>query len=303
MWRLIALITMLLCCPTQAQYLGNIGTEWEPLAVGDFNGDGKADFAMRRKSDGLIAVYYMDGSTVLSVELRGTIEPQWRLFGSGDFDGNKKDDFLWYRPDDGALVLQLMMGLKVPVPPPEPQPAADWVAENWTNLFGSGIPPSFRMDGAGLKVPNSNGIHYIVHPGVPLTPYSVIRLRLEVRGDDAIVPSTANDPPAKVRLFFGSADTTFAHLRFWSDEWIKIGHGTDAAHPDPNGIGTFEMTVKLDPAIWHTVDGSKDATAFNSMKNGPPLIGFTFSGQFSDGHGVHSTGNTFLVLHAFQFLP
>jgi hypothetical protein len=78
---------------------------------GDFNGDGRSDILFHR-DDGQLALYLINGFTVLDARLLGVSGPEWRLVGVADFDGDGHADVL-FRRDDGQLALYLMDGFTV----------------------------------------------------------------------------------------------------------------------------------------------------------------------------------------------
>jgi hypothetical protein len=61
---------------TAAQVLGQVGTEWSLVGLGNVSGDKKAGMVFRRH-DGTIAEYQMDGFNVVAAQLLGQIGPDW----------------------------------------------------------------------------------------------------------------------------------------------------------------------------------------------------------------------------------
>jgi FG-GAP repeat len=55
-----------------AQIIGTVGPEWRFIATGDVNGDGRADLVFRR-NNGQLALFQMDGFTVVSADVVATI--------------------------------------------------------------------------------------------------------------------------------------------------------------------------------------------------------------------------------------
>src|SRR5260221_13959114 len=63
----------------------------------DFNGDHKSDIAWRDTSDGNVAIWLMNGTTVLNPNTAGVgnVPTTWSIVGTGDFNGDGNWDLLW----------------------------------------------------------------------------------------------------------------------------------------------------------------------------------------------------------------
>ena len=73
----------------------------------DFNGDGTSDFLLRDPT-GLLEIWNMDGSVVLSTTTLDPLPANWKIVGNGDYDGNGMADIVWQDPDSHRITIWLL---------------------------------------------------------------------------------------------------------------------------------------------------------------------------------------------------
>ena len=61
----------------ETYFVGQLGTEWENVGVGDVNGDGRADILFRRTTDGAILGFLMNGAQVQTSATIGQLGLEW----------------------------------------------------------------------------------------------------------------------------------------------------------------------------------------------------------------------------------
>jgi hypothetical protein len=95
--------------------LGAVSTVWSVAGVGDFNGDGYADILWRNTTTGDVAIWEMNGTTILNPSSAGVgnVATNWSAVGVGDFNGDGKADILWQNTSNGNLAIYLMNGTTI----------------------------------------------------------------------------------------------------------------------------------------------------------------------------------------------
>jgi hypothetical protein len=94
--------------------LGTVTTDWIVAGTGDFNGDGFGDILWRNTTSGQVAIWLMNGTTILPGSgSPGTVPTDWVIAGTGDFDGDLLTDILWRNTSTGQAAIWLMNGASI----------------------------------------------------------------------------------------------------------------------------------------------------------------------------------------------
>jgi hypothetical protein len=75
--------------------LGNVTSNWVLSGVGDFNGDGQPDLLWRDNVSGTVAIWFLDGTSILTTATLGAVGGTWNIAQTGDYNGDGKSDIFW----------------------------------------------------------------------------------------------------------------------------------------------------------------------------------------------------------------
>ncbi len=90
-----------------------------------------------RQTSGAIAIWLMDGSTILSQGSPGSVSTDWTIVGVNDMDGDDKTDLVW-RHTSGAVVVWLMDGSTILSQGSPGSVSTDWTIEDVADMDGDG---------------------------------------------------------------------------------------------------------------------------------------------------------------------
>ncbi|WP_448044773.1 FG-GAP-like repeat-containing protein [Bradyrhizobium liaoningense] len=103
---------------TQISAAGTVGTisafgGWGYADVGDFNGDAKSDLLLLNSVNKAVAVWELNGTSVLANPQVGTMASGFHFASTGDFNGDGKTDLVMLNDATHALQVWLMDGTQV----------------------------------------------------------------------------------------------------------------------------------------------------------------------------------------------
>jgi hypothetical protein len=85
--------------------------KWRFVGAGDFARDGKTDSVWQHRTNGLVAIWLMDGVNHRSSVIVDTVaDTSWKIVAVGDMNGDWYPDLVWQRDVTGNLAVWFMNG-------------------------------------------------------------------------------------------------------------------------------------------------------------------------------------------------
>ncbi len=110
-------------------------TQWSPVTMGDFNGDGRSDILWRSGASNYM--WLMNGSSAAGQAVVSQAT-NWNFVSSGDFDGDGRFDLFWRDPATGANMIWFMSGATVRATGVLPATATQWSVKAIGDFNGDG---------------------------------------------------------------------------------------------------------------------------------------------------------------------
>ena len=89
-------------------------TNWKIVGTADFDGNGSRDLVWHHQGDGRIAIWLMNGTTLMNGTLTSpaqVADTNWKIRAVGDLNTDGKPDLIWQNIADGRISVWLMNGL------------------------------------------------------------------------------------------------------------------------------------------------------------------------------------------------
>jgi hypothetical protein len=91
-------------------------TNWKIVGTADFDGNGSRDLVWHHQGDGRIAVWFMNGTSLLAGTATNpgqVADTTWKIRAVGDMNADGRPDLIWQNSADGRISVWLMNGLNV----------------------------------------------------------------------------------------------------------------------------------------------------------------------------------------------
>lgn len=92
------------------QLLPSVSLDWQVAGCPDFDQDGQTDILWQNANSGDVAIWYMNGTTLLYGQTLATGVQGWKLVGTADLNGDHQLDLLWQNATTGEVTYWLMSG-------------------------------------------------------------------------------------------------------------------------------------------------------------------------------------------------
>src|SRR5262249_16552909 len=86
-----------------ARNLGQVGTDWKFIGVGNFGGPAASDAMLRNVNSGALQVYNLNNNNIVNSANMGAVGLDWTTGGFGDFNGDGYTDMMLRNANSGGL--------------------------------------------------------------------------------------------------------------------------------------------------------------------------------------------------------
>jgi hypothetical protein len=264
-------------------------------AAHDFNGDGKSDVAWRDGS-GDVALWLMDGTTVLSSGGVAGVPTTWSVVGQHDFNGDSMADLLW-RDTSGDTAMWFMNGTTVASTANVGNIPTNWTVVGVADFNGDGLGDILWTDGSGnYAVWLMSGATKLSSAGVGNVPTAWAVVGTGDFNGDGMADILWQDNLGDIAIWFmnGVTVTSSAGVGNIPIAWSVVGTG------DFNGDGKSDIVWRDtvgDTAIW-LMNGASVASG-GLLGTIPTTFSIVQTGDYN-GDGMSdllwrdTSGNTFV---------
>lgn len=89
-------------------------TAWQIVGVADFNADGRADLLWQNQQNGLLSVWFMNGTSRIDgvwLSPNQVSDTNWKIQAIGDLNNDGSPDLIWRQQSSGFIAAWLMSGI------------------------------------------------------------------------------------------------------------------------------------------------------------------------------------------------
>ena len=242
-----------------------------PVYTHDSNGDGDSD-VLWRDASGNVALWLMNGSSILQTEAVGNIPLNWSIVGQRDFNGDGNADMLW-RDAAGDLSIWFMNGNTILYTVALGNVPASWSIVGTGDFNGDGYPDILWRDAAGnLSIWFMNASTIVSTGAVGNVPTQWVVAGADMHGD----------------IFWRNTSTGDAAMWVMNGSTVSKAVDFGAVPPTWNiaGIGDFDNNGSTD-LLWR--DTSGDVAIW--LMNGTSILSTSVVGDAPVAWSIVATGD------------
>jgi Matrixin len=262
-------------------YWSSLGRMTQPAQVGDFDGDGNTDLLWRNVTNGDVAIWLMNGSTILNTGVVSHPAMTWRIVTLADLTSQGKTGIVWLNLSTGGYAIWYLNGTSLESSSTVNLPVGGYPVVFFGNVEHLGQTDAVQWSPSSGSLVMSRGVNSLdfsqTSQTIVSTDWALVGLA-DVQGNGSRELVWRSQSTGKVAIWFLTTNFQLSS---------SVVVGALSASWSLRGIGRFNGSTN-DNLLWqNSVTG--EVAIWNLNTNGTINSATVISGRAADPWGIFAT--------------